>query len=125
MKRLYSKLGAVQNVGLLDRVVRLVVGAAMVGVVYMDFLNAVAFGWHAYLPILAIYPLMTGSLGWDPLYAAGHVKSCDTSSRNQCGTFPYEIESAVGKDVHCADGYDCSISGNDHINEHKREAMSH
>lgn len=105
--------GAIQNMGWLDRVVRVLVGAGLVGVVFMDIYAGQPLSWHAYLPIIAIYPLITAIMGWDPLYAAGHVKTCDGSQRNQCGTFPYEVETAVGKDVHCRDDYDCSVGGSE------------
>jgi len=114
MQLVHKQLGAIQNMGWLDRVVRIILGFALLGVVYMDLKNGVSLGWYAILPIISIYPFMTGILGWDPLYAASHVKSCDTSQRNQCGTFPYEIEAAAGKEVHCEDGFDCSISGSEH-----------
>ncbi|ALP53136.1 hypothetical protein Tel_08185 [Candidatus Tenderia electrophaga] len=116
MQLAYKNLGAIQNVGWLDRVVRTLIGLALVGIVFLDLYRGVTLGWYAYLPLVALYPLLTGMLGWDPFYAASHVKSCDTSSHNQCGTFPYEVESAIGKDVHCRDGYDCSVPGSERDN---------
>lgn len=113
MQLAYKNLGAIQNAGWLDRVVRILIGIALVAVVFMDLYKGVPVGWHAYLPLIALYPLLTGMLGWDPFYAAGHIKTCDTSRRNQCGTFPYEIEAAAGKDVHCREGYDCSVPGSE------------
>jgi hypothetical protein len=114
MQLVRTKLGAVQNLGLVDRVVRMILGFLMVGVVLMDIDLGVAPGWHLILPILSIYPFITGILGWDPLYAASHVKSCDTSRRNQCGTFPYEAKAAMGKNVQCGEGFDCSLPGSEH-----------
>jgi hypothetical protein len=108
-----KRLGAIQNVGWMDRIVRVLIGAALVAVVFVDIYEGQPLGWDAYLPLLAIYPLITAILGWDPLYSAGHIKTCDGSKRNQCGTFPYEMESAMGKDVHCRDGYDCSVGGSE------------
>ena len=113
MHTLHQSLGAVQNLGWLDRTVRLIIGAALIAVVLFELGQGNTLGWQAYLPIVAIYPLLSGMLGWDPLYATGHVKSCDTSSRNKCGTYLFEVESAMGKDVSCNDGYDCSLSGNE------------
>ena len=113
MHTLHKQLGAVQNLGWLDRSVRLIVGAALIAIVLMELGKGNTLGWQAYLPIIAIYPLLSGIVGWDPLYATGHVKSCDTSSHNKCGTYLFEVESAMGKDVECNDGYDCSLSGNE------------
>ena len=113
----HKKFGAIQNIGWFDRIVRVVIGFALLGVVYVDLIKEMPLGWHVFLPLLAIYPLLTAILGWDPLYAAGHVKTCDTSSRNPCGTFPYEVEAAAGKKVHCHDDYDCSVSGSESDNK--------
>ncbi len=110
----HKRLSAVQNLGWLDRTIRVVLGFALIAIAYFNLRQGVTLGWYAYLPILGLYPLFTGMFGWDPFYAAIHVKTCDTSSHNQCGTYPYEIESATGKDVHCADGYDCSVPGDEH-----------
>jgi hypothetical protein len=118
MRKLLSSLGAVQNIGWLDRTVRFFVGFALIVFVLRDMQLGIALGWHAYLPIIAIYPLMTGILGWDPFYATAHVKTCDTSSHNKCGTYLFEVESGMGKDVSCDDGYDCSLPGNEKSHQH-------
>lgn len=121
MHTAHHHLGPVQNMGWIDRTVRVAIGAALILVVLFEMQKGSPIGPYAYLPILAIYPLMTGLLGWDPLYAAGHIKSCDISpdSHNKCGTFLFEVESAMGKDVQCNDGYDCSIAGD--AKEHHKE----
>lgn len=106
-----KRLGAIQNVGLLDRCLRVALGILMLGVVLMDLYFQVELGWHVYLAILAVYPLMTGILGVDPFYSIGAFRTCDTSARNRCGTFPFEVEAAMGKKVSCNEGYDCSLSG--------------
>lgn len=108
-----KNFGAIQNLGWLDRTLRVLIGAALISVVFVDLYRGMPLGWHAYLALIAIYPFATAIIGWDPFYAMGHVKSCDTSKRNQCGTFPYEVEAAAGKDVHCRDGYDCSVPGSE------------
>ncbi len=113
MHTLHQSIGPVQNLGWLDRTVRLIVGAALMAVALLEVGQGSPLGWQAYLPIIAAYPLFSGLFGWDPLYAAGHIKSCDTSSHNKCGTYPFEVESAMGKDVTCNDDYDCSLSGNE------------
>ncbi len=118
MNTLLHPLGAVQNLGWLDRTLRTIIGFALITVVLMDIQLGIPLGWHAFLPIIAIYPLMTGMLGWDPLYATGHIKSCDTSSHNKCGTYPFEVESKMGKDVACDEGYDCSLPGNEKSHQH-------
>lgn len=118
--KLVSYFGAAQNMGLVDRVLRFILGLALIVVVLMELGNGEALGMYAYLPIIAIYPLMTAILGWDPLYHLGHVRSCQASGRNSCGTLPYEVEAAVGKKVECGDGYDCSLAGSHHAHESHR-----
>ena len=120
METLRHNFSPVQNLGWLDRTLRVIIGFALVAAVLLYAQQGNSLGGLAYLPIIAIYPLITGMLGWDPFYASGHVKSCDTSSHNKCGTFPFEVESAMGKDVKCDDGYDCSLSGNEKTHQHQR-----
>jgi hypothetical protein len=55
-------------------------------------------GFWLFLPmLLAAYPLLTGIIGVDPLYNSLNIRTCDTSRRNQCGTFPYEVDAALGR----------------------------
>lgn len=112
--KLSGYLTAVQNMGWLDRVLRCALGLGLIAAVLVLAQSSEEIGGYSYLLIISIYPLMTAILGWDPLYHAGRVRSCDSSGRNQCGTFPFEIESAMGKKLDCNDGYDCSLAGNQH-----------
>ncbi|MBI3772715.1 MAG: DUF2892 domain-containing protein [Gammaproteobacteria bacterium] len=115
-----KKLGALQNVGLWDRILRVIIGSGLIAVVLVDLYQRTDLGWHAYLPIIAIYPMLTGILGFDPLYSSVNYRTCDSSMRNRCGTFPFEVEAAFGKDVKCDETYhDCSLSGNDHVSGSK------
>lgn len=102
-----NELGPVQNLSLLDRTLRIASGAALIAIVVTQlFGNA-----YNYLAILAIYPCLTGMFGWDPLYSLKRAKSCDISVRNRCGTYAFQVNSAVGKEMACNDGYDCSVAG--------------
>ncbi len=102
-----NELGPVQNLGLLDRTVRILIGAAMIGVVLSATLgNALNF-----LAILAIYPCLTGMFGYDPLYSFKRVKTCDISVKNKCGTYAFQVGNALGKEMACNEGYDCSVAG--------------
>ena len=113
MHKTLHPMGPVQNLGLLDRAVRLIVGGAMLAVVAFDGASGTVLGWHAYVAIISIYPLMTGFVGWDPLYSLGHVKSCDLSDRNRCGTLPFSVMAAMGHKHKCHNGYDCSLTPDD------------
>lgn len=75
------------NVGVFDRVVRFVLGSAMIASVFLVKLeSAVALGgaleWWTIMPLLSIYPMATAFLGWDPLYDHFNV-STDTSVTDQ------------------------------------------
>lgn len=90
-----------QNIGLLDRVIRLLIGAVLIGtsyyyVAHMDQVASVWDVWGTYAILIAIYPIMTGMLGWDPFYAALHMRSCGDAGRNQAGTLPYQVEAMFG-----------------------------
>lgn len=115
-----QKLGALQNLGLTDRVLRVIIGSALIAVVLVDLYLRVDLGWHAYLPIIAIYPMLTGILGFDPLYSIFNYRTCDSSARSRCGTFPFEVEAALGKNVKCDADYDCSLSGDQQVSDHNK-----
>lgn len=109
--------GAIQNMGWFDRALRFVLGLGLIVAALVNLESSEDVGVYAYLMIIAIYPMMTAILGWDPFYHLGHVKSCEISGRNVCGTFPFEVEAALGKKMECDEGYDCSLAGNRHAHE--------
>lgn len=97
MKNLMNELGVMQNLGWLDRVARIVGSTFMMAApIYLMSTGTAPAAWMFYVILLAIYPLLTGIIGFDGLYSVLNVKSCDTSNRNQCGSFPYEIDAALG-----------------------------
>jgi hypothetical protein len=55
----------VTNLSLGERVFRMVLGY---GLIFAQVDGTGFLGWAALLPIVAIYPLMTAALGWDPIY---------------------------------------------------------
>lgn len=95
---------ASQNIGLIDRVLRFGLGVAMLA--GGSFYVAQAGALHLYTlaeaamlvtMLVSIYPLLTAILGVDPFYSAAGIRSGDSTGRNQCGTFPYQIKAALGK----------------------------
>ena len=54
----------VQNITNSDRVVRIIAG---LGLALSVSLQSGPLGMAALLPLIAIYPLMTGVVGWDPI----------------------------------------------------------
>lgn len=49
-----------------QRISRIIVSVTLIGVAVAA--PAVTLGWFSVLPLLAIYPLITGVTGWDPVY---------------------------------------------------------
>lgn len=98
MITLAEKSHVVQNMGLVDRAVRLLIGVALLSVSYFYAIHAegqyqiVEFFSFA----IALYPIFTGMFGWDPAYAMFHGRTCSDTGRNQCGTLPYQLKSMMG-----------------------------
>lgn len=109
MKAIRRKLGVVQNLGWIDRSLRMIVGWVVIAVAYADLYQGSMASWQTYAIAISVYPILTALFGWDPLYSAKGLKTCDTSETNQCGTFPFEIESALGHHPACRSDNDCSI----------------
>lgn len=59
-----------KNVGNVDRLVRFVVGIALVAMVFVG--PQTQWGW------IGLIPLVTASLGWCPLYSLLGVSTCPT-----------------------------------------------
>lgn len=78
---------ALQNIGIIDRTVRIIVGLAMISAWFFYPINSLNI-WIALLPLLGIFPLLSGILGWCPVYALFKTKSCGMDERNTCGTYP-------------------------------------
>lgn len=60
------------NEGGIDRVLRIIVGAVLIGLTLMG--NIGPWGW------IGIVPLATGLIGWCPAYMLLGIKTCKTKS---------------------------------------------
>ena len=98
MITLAEKIHVVQNMGLIDRVLRLLIGMALVGGSYYLVVHAglKTEMFAAYLFAVSLYPIFTGMFGWDPLYAIFNGRTCSDSGRHQCGTLPYQWRVMIG-----------------------------
>ncbi len=116
MKQISEKLGVIQNLGWLDRILRAIAGAVLM-VFALDALsmNADNATWAYYVVLVSIYPLFTAMIGWDPLYEAMTVKSCGLSERNPCGTFPFEVDAALGHHPIPRDDINHSLENSRHV----------
>lgn len=63
------------NVGGIDKVVRIVVGAALVALTFVGPFTATLYPWG----LIGIVPLVTGLIGWCPAYSLLGIKTCKTS----------------------------------------------
>jgi len=67
-----------RNIGLLDRGLRIAIGAvAILSVLAIQ--STGMLGWLALVPLFAIYPIMTGLLAYDPFYAWIGINSSSSS----------------------------------------------
>jgi len=95
-----------QNLGWLDRLIRFMIGTAILAVsltilvlytgpVWLEQTAKVP-SWLYYAPIAGIYFFITAIYGACPVYGLFHIRSCGGSARNPCGTFPFEVDAAIG-----------------------------
>lgn len=59
------------NVGRIDRILRIIIGLALISLVFVG--PQTAWGW------IGVVPLVTALLGWCPGYALLGIKSCKAS----------------------------------------------
>jgi Inner membrane protein YgaP-like, transmembrane domain len=117
MSKVSGNIAPAENIGLIDRLVRFFGGGALMT---YGVLSAFLTG-HTVLSaaamLLAVYPLMTTMMGWDPIYELFGAKTCTLEGgRNQCGTLPYEVDAALGHDPKPVEGheYDHSLTAAQH-----------
>ena len=111
-----SYLG-LQNLGWIDRMIRFTIAVAMVaaGLSYMYLVAPVwadtysIANWPYWIILVALYPLLSAMTGMDPVYRLFGARTCGTSSRNPCGTLPYELEAAAGLKPIPRDNVDHSV----------------
>jgi len=112
-----EKIVPVQNIGLTDRIVRFFVGGALLaaGCLWIAEGGPATYGVGTVL--LSLYPLMTTMMGWDPLYQITGARSCRVDGNsNVCGTFPFEVDAALGNKPIPDKSYDHSLYGSHHGN---------
>jgi hypothetical protein len=122
-----------ENLGWLDRLLRFIAGTALISVsaTYL-FLSTTTptwlnesepMAWPYFLMIIAIYPIVSAILGRDPIYSILGVRSCGNSPKNPCGSFPFELDAAMGNKPIPDSEIEHSLSTSHH--EHKGHPKSH
>jgi Inner membrane protein YgaP-like, transmembrane domain len=117
MRRITGKMAPAENIGLVDRMVRFFGGGALMTYGVISALLTGHTVVSAVAILLAVYPLMTTMMGWDPIYQLFGARTCSLEAgRHQCGTLPYEVDSALGHDPRPDEGYeyDHSLAGSHH-----------
>jgi hypothetical protein len=61
-----------KNVGSIDRVLRIVVGIALIALAILDVQPIGVWGY------IGVVPLLTGLIGWCPAYLPFGIKTCKT-----------------------------------------------
>lgn len=62
------------NVGGIDKVLRIVGGAALLALTFVGPFTGTLYPWG----LVGIVPLVTGLIGWCPLYSILGIKTCRT-----------------------------------------------
>lgn len=98
MTTLAEKTQVLQNVGLIDRLTRLLLGASILAWTYYSavYKELEAAAWVTYSFGIALYPVFTGMLGWDPFYALFGGRTCSGGSQ-PCGSLPYQVKALFGR----------------------------
>ena len=125
MSRIKGKILPAENIGLVDRMVRFFGGGILMAYGVISAITTVHDVVSAIAILVAIYPLMTTMMGWDPIYQLFGARSCNVEGgRNQCGTLPYEMDSALGHNPKPDEGYeyDHSLAGSHHEPDRKAAA---
>ena len=93
-----SNRGVIQNQGWLDRSIRVLLGLTLLllpaYLLEFDFTRELT--WEYYAMLVSIVPILTGVIGWCPIYSLFGIRTCGGSARNPCGTFPFEVDAALG-----------------------------
>ena len=98
----------IQNMGYLDRIIRFALGVALISIGATALIMSSASPtwleesttmpvWPYVIILIGIVPLFTAILGWCPVYKLFGIKSCG-GKNNPCGTLPFELYAATGKD---------------------------
>lgn len=88
---------ALQNVGAIDRTIRGIVGAGMMGAWFFYPVEIVSL-WFATLALVGALVFFSGILGWDPFYAMLGKKTCGQDQAHMCGAYPDQLSQLVRSD---------------------------
>lgn len=105
MKYLREKIAVQENMGIIDRSLRLLFGLLLLVPILVVTQTIEAPTWQLFTTLISFYLLLTAMLGWDPAYAALNRKTCDLSDKNRCGSIEYEVKAAMGDNPNNDKGY--------------------
>ncbi len=99
MITLSENVRTIENMGLIDRVTRFLIGGGALS--YFVFYTQLQHPWmlaasQVLVTGVCLYFMITAMIGWEPLYALFRIKSCSLTGRNQCGTLPYQFKALLG-----------------------------
>ena len=115
MTQITGKITTIQNIGLIDRMIRFFGGGALLAWGCLMLAMGDNSTTATVVALLSVYPLMTTMMGWDPFYQLFGARTCSLEGgRNTCGTFPFEVDSVLGNDPKPDHDYDHSLAGSHH-----------
>lgn len=111
-----TPIGVIQNISLADRVIRfaLCLGLLIWPTIDTAVLAHMLTPWHFISWFLSAYIGLTGLLGWDPIYRLFGIRTCGKSERNRCGTIPFQVDAALGRNPVPKRDFDHSLYGSRH-----------
>ena len=106
MRGISEKFGVLENMGFAARSARAMIGALLTVPIIIAMTTVEPIVWQLYTTLDAFYLLFTAMMGWDPYYAAFPAQSCGASERSRCGSFRYELDTALGHHPDHDKGYE-------------------
>lgn len=107
MKIFRKKLVRQENMGVIDRSVRVFVGCLLIIplVFNINNISPILLDGMTYAIVGVFYLMLTGMLGWDPIYKLFDAKTCSISKRNPCGSYMYQLRALLGRQSEKDPGY--------------------
>ena len=107
MKIFRKKLVRQENIGVIDRSARLLGGFLLLLPLIFATTNVsdLLMNNLTYAIIILSYLMLTGMMGWDPVYMLFNGKTCGTSEKHPCGSYPYQLRALFGRRAEKDPGY--------------------
>lgn len=115
MGRIISRMVVTPNLGPLNRWFRIMLGIVLLDVAIAHLqMDGSVVTWTVYVAWFALYPLITGLLGWDYVHDLIGSKTCDIADRNWGRIFSYKIDTTLKSNRMANNDYGHRLVGSHH-----------